>query len=43
MTKEISQIQRGIDGLPRYKGRIGGIVVEQNRIVEGKIAKNILD
>jgi hypothetical protein len=31
MTKEISRIQRGIDGLPRYRGRrgrIGGIIVE---------------
>jgi hypothetical protein len=34
MTKEISRMQSGIDGLPRYKGRIGrigrigGIVVE---------------
>jgi hypothetical protein len=39
MIKEISQMQRGIDGLPRYKGRIvrmGRIVVENNRIVEGK-------
>jgi hypothetical protein len=31
MTKDISRMQRGIDGLPRYKGRIGrigGIIVE---------------
>jgi hypothetical protein len=28
MTKEISRMQRGIDGLPRYRGRIGGIIVE---------------
>jgi hypothetical protein len=31
MTKENSRMQRGIDGLPRYKGkigRIGRIVVE---------------
>ena len=43
MTKEISRIQRGIDGLPRYKGRIGRIVVEQRRIVEGEKSKDILD
>jgi hypothetical protein len=30
MIKKISRMQRGIDGLPRYKGRIGrigGIVI----------------
>jgi hypothetical protein len=31
MTKEISRMQRGIDGLPRYIGRIGRI---GERIVE---------
>ena len=36
MTKKISRIQRGIDGLPGYKGRIG-------RIVEGEKSRDILD
>ena len=36
MTKEISRIWRGIDGLPRYKGRIG-------RIIVGEESKDVLD